>query len=419
MASKKPRSNPLANRTSRQALAVSGKPYWLKIRTGIFLGYRRLDSAAGSWSLRVPNGVGKYATKAIGTADDQCDADGLAVLSYDQAADRAIQLATGSKTPALDGIARRKLPLTVGEAIAQYKAMLIGQGRNKGNATKLDKHVPKALRDRLVADLTRNELRDWRDSLRGLAPATVNRTWINLAAALNLVAEEHEHLNCGVWKLKAVPVPDGSHNNIVLTEPQVRAVVAAAYKESQSAGLWMEMHAITGARSSQIALLDVRDLIEINGQWCIRIPSSLKGREGRQRSYSTLPIPNAFADRLQVSILGREPTAPLLLRFNIKNKDGRRWTTQTHTDTGLFGRLAASLNLPAGATMYCLRHTSITRHLLLNTPIRLVARAHDTSVEQIEQTYSRNIVDHGQDLLLAGLPDFSPGEVIKLKRRRA
>ena len=46
-------------------------------------------------------------------------------------------------------------------------------------------------------------------------------------------------------------------------------------------------------------------------------------------------------------------------------------------------------------TSYSLRHTAITRMLLANVPIRLVARLHDTSVPMIEATYSASISSHG------------------------
>ena len=49
--------------------------------------------------------------------------------------------------------------------------------------------------------------------------------------------------------------------------------------------------------------------------------------------------------------------------------------------------------------MYCLRHTSITRMLLAGVPVRVVAALHDTSVQQIEKTYSRHIGDHSDALI--------------------
>ena len=52
-----------------------------------------------------------------------------------------------------------------------------------------------------------------------------------------------------------------------------------------------------------------------------------------------------------------------------------------------------------GATMYCLRHTAITRALLAGVPVRLVASSFDTSIAMIEKTYSKHIATHGDDLM--------------------
>jgi len=48
--------------------------------------------------------------------------------------------------------------------------------------------------------------------------------------------------------------------------------------------------------------------------------------------------------------------------------------------------------------LYALRHSSIVRQLLRNVPVRLVAASHDTSVAQIERTYSKHITDHSDDI---------------------
>jgi hypothetical protein len=61
-------------------------------------------------------------------------------------------------------------------------------------------------------------------------------------------------------------------------------------------------------------------------------------------------------------------------------------------------------------TLYALRHTSIVRQLLAGIPIRIVAAIHDTSVREIENTYSAFITDHSDDLVRQALPQ--PAEVV-------
>jgi hypothetical protein len=61
-----------------------------------------------------------------------------------------------------------------------------------------------------------------------------------------------------------------------------------------------------------------------------------------------------------------------------------------------------------GISAYALRHSSITRQLLTGIPVRVVAAHHDSSVQQIEKTYSRFISDHADALTRSALPDFEP-----------
>jgi len=55
-----------------------------------------------------------------------------------------------------------------------------------------------------------------------------------------------------------------------------------------------------------------------------------------------------------------------------------------------------------------LRHSSIVRALLRGLPIRLVAASHDTSVQQVETTYSKYITDHSDDISRAALLHHEP-----------
>ena len=76
--------------------------------------------------------------------------------------------------------------------------------------------------------------------------------------------------------------------------------------------------------------------------------------------------------------------------------------------------------MPDGATIYCLRHTAITRALLAGVPVRLVASSFDTSVAMIEKTYSKHIADHGDEQMRRAAFDIdgvADGNVVPLARR--
>jgi hypothetical protein len=77
------------------------------------LGYRR-NRVAGIWVVRLADGKGGAATKAICTADDYEDSNGATVLNYWQAQERAKSIARNS-----DGSGSVK-PLTVRRAAEVY-----------------------------------------------------------------------------------------------------------------------------------------------------------------------------------------------------------------------------------------------------------------------------------------------------------
>jgi hypothetical protein len=75
-----------------------------------------------------------------------------------------------------------------------------------------------------------------------------------------------------------------------------------------------------------------------------------------------------------------------------------------------FEQAAREAGLPAGTTIYSLRHSSIVRALLRNVPIKVVADWHDTSTAMIERHYGRFISRHSDDLIRAVLLDTSPAK---------
>ena len=67
-----------------------------------------------------------------------------------------------------------------------------------------------------------------------------------------------------------------------------------------------------------------------------------------------------------------------------------------------------------------MRHTAVTRALLANVPVRLVAASFDTSVPMIEKTYSKFIADHGEAQMRRAVFDTTAapeGNVVPLAGR--
>ena len=249
-----------------------------------------------------------------------------------------------------------------------------------------------------------DDLRRWRDSLaKSLAPATVNRTATALKAALNLVAEHDQRIsNRRAWETGLATIPDAQQSrNVILSDAVVRQIVAATYEQSEQFGLFVEVAAVTGARPSQLARLEVQDLQANRSDPRLMMPSSRKGGGRKNLLHRPLPIPPPLAKRLAVSASGRATIAPLLVK-----PSGEPWRKSDHTR--LFARAVVVAGQDtAEVTIYALRHSSIVRQLLANVPVRVVAVNHDTSVAMIERTYSRYIGDHSDALARAALLDVT------------
>ena len=145
----------------------------------------------------------------------------------------------------------------------------------------------------------------------------------------------------------------------------------------------------------------------------LMMPSSLKGKNRRVRTRKPIPIAPSLAKRLKVVAAGRDADEPLLLL----NSDGERWSSAAHRLP--FAEAAKAARLPDGATIYCLRHTAITRALLAGVPVRLVASSFDTSVAMIEKTYSKYITDHGDAQMRRAVFDVdapADGNIVALVR---
>jgi integrase len=399
----------LQTATSRGRLAPRGRAYKHRLLPGVHLAYRAAQSGTGAWLVIASDGKGGQWQKVFGHADDKQPADGSAVLSYEQAALKARALARGDANAAADR------PASISEAITSYEADLTARGRNAYNAGVVRTHLPPHLAAMTLAQVTAKQLRHWRDALikSGMLPATVNRVLKPAHAAFNLGAKLDPRVaaNSQAWKVGLEALRDTvTARDAVLTDTQVQRAVACAYDVSAAFGLYVQVHAEVGARSSQLARLTVGDLQRDR----LMVPASFKGRGGGKADRTPVPITPGLAARLKAAAAGRPANAPLLTRA-----DGNAWRSKVGDHRLMFEHAARAAGLPAGTTIYSLRHSSIARALLRGVPIRVVAVWHDTSVSQIEKHYSKFIKHHYDDVVRAALLDTSPpasADIVPLRR---
>lgn len=410
------RTSHLETRSARLRLEIAARPqHWTTIAPGVALAYRR-TRGAGRWVVRVFGGGGRWEKKLDGIADDLENANGETVLDFFQAQDKARVLARGGNA------ATGNKPLTLDEALTDYAADLIARGRFVRNSTWLRAHLPRQLLEKPVCMLTSRDLKMWRDGKiknRDLNPAGMLRLSKLVKACLNLAARHDKSItNRDAWR-DGLEDLASTHNprNVILDPEQVRAVVIAATEIDVGFGLLCETMAVTGARQCQLARLEIGDLQDDRPDPRLMMPSSQKGggRAARAITRKPVPIPPTLAAKLRQMAGNRRDEDSLLVK-----SDGWPWRQPTCSfEMRPWKEAARRAGLDPTVTMYALRHSSIVRMLLDNVPIRLVADHHDTSVREIERTYSKHIAGHGDALVRRALLDLdapATGNVVPLRR---
>jgi len=402
MARSVPSSN-LRSRTERLKLPRGYQEIWVKLGKGLSLGYRPLATDP-PWIIRQFTGQGRRWMRAFATADDRQESNGTTVLNFIEAQEKAFELARGGPTA--------DAPMTVDQALSEYEADLKGRNGLAANVSRVRKWLPVSILNQPVATLSMKQLRNWRDGLtaNGMKAATVNRTLTPLRAALEFVALGDQRIkNHTAWRVGLAKV-HGAHRsrNIVLVDPPslVPTLVSFAYAECPAFGLMVETAASTGCRLSQIGRLETGDLIFRGNKAWLNMPTSMKGAGKKKIERYLLGIPMGLALKLKAVATGRDPHERLLLQA-----DGKPWSSADIWYWQAFRRVAEQAGCnPDEVTLNSLRHTSITRQLMANVPIAVIAKAHNTSVQQIQATYGKFVQQHADDVYRAHMLDLSPVE---------
>ena len=184
----------------------------------------------------------------------------------------------------------------------------------------------------------------------------MNRTRTCLRAALELAADHDPRIsNRRAWKVGLAGLPDSQRaRNVILADDVVKRIVEAAYAHDRALGLLVEVAAMTGARLSQLARLEVGDLQAELADPRLLMPLSAKGRvRTKKHERRPVPIPTALAAVLAEQASGRPLDAPLLVRNN-----GSAWghsSKARHRDD--FRAVVEAVGLdPNAITLYALRH---------------------------------------------------------------
>ena len=299
----------IRSRTARGRLKRRGRqPHWQPLAIEgltVHLGWQCWKGdAAGHWVLRryigkhtSANGkaVARYRTSTLGLADDAAPADGVRVLSYEQADAKARAMVAAPNNGKIER-------MTVRQALSRY----IEHKRQRGQPvndtlSRGTVHILPSLGDLVVAELTTEELRKWLAAMAAApaqsrskagkprfktAPtteegvrarrATANRVLTILKAALNHAFDDGHVANRDAWGRKLKPFRDvevarvrylsvaDAMRLINASDPEFRPLVRAALE--------------TGCRYGELAQLEVHDFNPDAGTVTIRRSKTGKAR---------------------------------------------------------------------------------------------------------------------------------------------
>jgi integrase len=399
--------------TARSRLKPGRQPHWHTIVAGReHLGWQRWpQDKAGRWVLRRRRG-GNYSIEQIGIADDDRSrpADGVSVLSFEQARAKAVELAGSEDRPAGK--------ITVSRAVADYIDFVKAQGRSTRYAESVAvTYILPKLGNAEVASLTSTQLRRWlgdvasqparkrakagRSQFKAVSEdeesvrrrrSSANRVLAVLKAALNHAFDERRVASNDAWgrRVKKFKGVDAARVRYLSTDEAVRLINAS----DPDFRLLVRAALETGMRYGELARLEVADFNSDAGTVAVR-----KSKTNKSRHVILTAEGASFFRRVCAGRVGGEF---MLLRGN-----GLPWRASNQ------GRLMAASNARAKIdppiTFHGLRHTWASLAVMNGVPLMVVARnLGHVDTKQVERNYGHLSRSYVFDAIRAGI---APGAV--------
>ena len=387
-----PREYRLETYDARSRLKARTEPYWRQLHEGLFVGYRK-GARGGVWYARTYEG-GKYIKRKIGIADDYADADGVSILSYKQAAEKAMA-----------GIAPEKVfGYTVGDALDDYMTELEARSKSYGETKQqAEQHIREQLGGVDVAKLTAARIRKWLNAVAATdnpdpeakrrRKATANRVLTVLKAALNHAYRDGKVEADSAWR-RVQPFQNVDQPRIrYLTHDEATRLVNAAVPEFRPL---VRAALLTGCRYGELIAMVAEDYDPDAGTVRVRSAKGGPGRhvhltdEGR-RLFDTLTAGSRRAD------------------WMFTRADGMPWG-KSHQHRFMREACAvAKIDPPVG--FHILRHTYGSMLAAKGVPLQVIARAlGHADTRMTERHYAHLQPDYVAEQVRAHLPDFGGGE---------
>lgn len=378
----------------RNELKPRHAPYWHKIKMGCFLGFRKITSdTSGAWLARYRlDDTGAQKLHSLGSFDESPPTERFDLA---QAAARQWFTRMGQGGEAKE--------ITVGEACKRYVQKQRDEGKDQA-AKDLEvrfkrwMHSDARLSNTPLTKLTAGMVNDWRNKLakapaipqdktkastKPRAASTTNREMAVFKAALNLAMRDGYVSSDHAWKYKLTPIKDATGRRDCYLDPSQRRELIKHAPDDLAA--FLKAMSLIPLRPGAVAALTVGNFDKRLGVLTIG-----KDKAGKDRKI-TLPKATAafFAEQSKKKL----PSAPLVGRA-----DGQFWNKDSWKYP--FKDAVIAAKLPAAATAYALRHSTITDLIALHKlDTMTVAALSGTSLTMIEKHYGHLLRDHASNAL--------------------
>jgi integrase len=412
------RSSDLESRTARSRLKARGKPYYRVIEEGLHLGYRKArgrrgkPAGAGKWVARHYIGTQAYTVETIGAADDYSDADGVAILDYWQAQEKARERMV-RRAHAANGVTG---PLTVKDAIEQYIEWLESKSKSAYDARRrAEAFIYPKLGDVEAASLTTDMLRKWHAGLAKVAPrlrtkpgkaqqhrafngdeesvrrrrSSANRVLTILKAALNRAWRDEKVPSDMAWR-RVEPFEKVDAARIrYLTVPEAKRLVNASDPEFRPL---VQAALQSGARYGELADLKIQDFDPDSGTLAIRQSKSGKPRH--------IVLTDEGIGLFKQISRGRGGDEPMLRRHN-GEPFGKSHQSRPMIDACDRAKIKPRMSF------HGLRHTWATLAVMNGVPLLVVAKnLGHADTRMVEKHYGHLAPSYIADAIRKGAPRF-------------
>ncbi|MDE2465076.1 MAG: tyrosine-type recombinase/integrase [Alphaproteobacteria bacterium] len=369
---------------ARDRLKPRREPYWHKLTSGQYLGFRpSAHDGGGTWIARFYDADRmKQVHRSLGDFGHLPASERFGAASTEARAWFAHLIGGGSHEPISVREVCERYALVKPESGGRFQRYVYAEPIAKVLLHKLtDRHLREWRRhlEALPAKVTRNK--------RGMAvtrerqPATVNRDMVALRAALNKAFNEGEVLSDLAWRQALKPLPTHGRRTEYLDRDERRRFLAALPSDAASFARGLCLLPI---RPGALASLRVQNL-DIRKRELVIIRDKSKG-------YRTILLPADTAAALAALAKNKSPGDLLFTR-----SDGMAWNKDKWKRPVKAAVRAAGL--PDAVTAYTLRHSTITDLVTHGLDLLTVAQVSGTSVAMIEKHYGHLRQEHAATAL--------------------